>query len=132
MRTFGCCRSPVRPPPPSHPPDEPFLPRLAPVQATQAVVGLAAYVSSRMSVHEGGREQAVEGGGKKVRGRMGNSERAEGAFPEFRFCVLNADAAELTRRLLRRGGDLSYPVLTTKWFRPFLFGPASHSPTLPA
>lgn len=30
-------------------------------------MGLAAYVSSRMSVHEGGREQAVEGG-EKVRG----------------------------------------------------------------
>lgn len=36
---------------------------------------------------------------------MGNSEGAEQAFPEFRFCVLNADAAELTRRLM--GGGLS-------------------------
>lgn len=44
--------------------------------------------------------------GKKVRGRMGNSERAEGAFPEFRFCVLNADAAEPTRKLMR-GESLS-------------------------
>lgn len=66
-------------PTPSHPPDEPFLPRLAPVQATQAVVGLAAYVSSRMSVHEGGREQAVEGGGKNE-GEDGQLGESRGSF----------------------------------------------------
>lgn len=37
---------------------------------------------------KGGWEQAVEG--KKT------SQRAEGAFTEFRFCVVSADAAELT------------------------------------
>lgn len=42
--------------------------------------------------------------GGKVRGRMGNAERAQRAFPEFRFCVLNADVAELTRRLMEGGG----------------------------
>lgn len=63
-----------------------------------------------------------------MRGGWATRERA---FPEFRFCVLNADAAELTRRL-KGGGGGAYPVLTTKWFRLFLFGRASHSPTLPA
>lgn len=62
-------------------------------------VGIVAYVSSSMSVHEGERggwEQAV---GEK------NSQRAEGerAFTEFRFCVLTADAAEPTHKLMREG-----------------------------
>lgn len=48
-----------------------------------------------MSVHEGGREQAV---GKKGGKRSGRVERA---FTEFRVCVLNADTAEQTHRLMR-------------------------------
>lgn len=39
---------------------------------------------------------------------MGNAESAERAFPEFRFCVLNADTAELTRRLMREGKPILF------------------------
>lgn len=47
-----------------------------------------------------------------MRGRMGNSKRVEKAFPEFRFCVLNADAAEPTRRLMSGGvGGGGEPIL---------------------
>lgn len=62
-------------------------------------MGLAAYVSSRMSVREGGKggwEQAVWEKKK-------TSQRVEGAFTEFRFCELTADTAELTHRLMREG-----------------------------
>lgn len=69
-------------------------------------VGIVAYVSSSMSVHEGERggwEQAV--GGKK------HSQRAERAFTEFRFCVLTADTAELTHKLMREGKKFPFQPL---------------------
>lgn len=45
----------------------------------------------------------VRGDGSKLFGRKKNSQRAEGAFTEFRFCELTADTAELTHRLMREG-----------------------------
>jgi len=64
-------------------------------------VGIAAYVSSSMSVHE--RER---GDGSKLLGekkKKKNSHRAERAFTEFRFCAPSADTAELTHKLMREG-----------------------------
>lgn len=78
-------------------------------------MGIVAYVSSSMSVHEGekgGWEQAV--GEKKKK----NSQRAERAFTEFRFCVLTADTAELTHKLMREGKKI--PISTTKRLGLFL------------
>ena len=54
---------------------------------------------------KGGWEQAV---GEKKK----NSERAERAFTEFRFCVPTADTAEPTHKLMREGGEI--PISTTK------------------
>lgn len=51
-----------------------------------------------MSFHEGGREQAVES-----RERRGKPDPVEGAFPEFGFCVLNADTAGPIYRTMREG-----------------------------
>lgn len=67
---------------------------------------------------KGGWEQAV--GGKK------NSRRAERAFTEFRFCVLTADAAEWTHKLMREGKK--FPISTTKMLGVFLNVPLSSQP----
>lgn len=63
--------------------------------------------------------QLARGDGSELLEKKGGkrSGRAEGAFTEFCFCVLNADMAEQTHRLMREGKSL--PFLTTKWFGPF-------------
>lgn len=58
---------------------------------------------------KGGWEQAV---GEK------NSQRPERAFTEFRFCVLTADTAERTHKLMREGKKI--PISTTKRLGLFL------------
>lgn len=60
------------------------------------------------------------GDGSKLLGKKKkkNSQRAERAFTEFRFCVLTADTAELTHKLMREGKKI--PISTTKRLGLFL------------
>ncbi len=44
-------------------------------------------------------------------GKKKNSQRAERAFTEFRFCVLTADTAELTHKLMREGEKVPFQPL---------------------
>lgn len=52
-----------------------------------------------------------EGDGSKLFGGGKNSQRAVSAFTEFRFCVLTADIAKLTHKLMREGEKI--PISTT-------------------
>lgn len=51
-------------------------------------------------------------------GKKKNSQRAERAFTEFCFCVLTADTAEQTHKLMREGKKI--PISTTKRLGLFL------------
>lgn len=55
------------------------------------------------------------GDGSKLLGEK-NSQRAGGAFTEFRFCVLAADTAELTHK---EGGGKKFPFQPLKGWDSF-------------